>query len=422
MREIKAFIRSTVADKKANVRFRLGGGKGMQAFYASDIKVLPANWDKDKEQVKARAVIPEAERFAINKRVSDTKALLWEVYKAAPDKDKIDSDYLKKEVGKRLHPERNTNPDNKLVYLFGAFIDDKRVSEKRKKVYEGVLGALERYEAYKKTTNKDYSLTVVSFTDEVLADFASFLRAGVRKRQVSENYIAHQLKVLRAFWTWLTEKGLTDTSPFKKYNIAAPSYGTPYYLNKEERNALYAFDLSANASLAKVRDIFIFQCYVGCRMGDLFSLTPDNIIDGHLEYIPRKTKDGRSITVRVPLGRTPLEIIQKYKGTVEDGRLLPFPAMSTYNIYLKEVFNLCGLTERKVTIINPVTQQEEHRPLNEIVSSHLARRTFIALLYKEVKDPNLIGSMSGHREGSTAFSRYRTIDDEVKREVIGLLD
>jgi integrase len=421
MREIKAFIRSTVADKKANVRFRLGGGKGMQAFYASDIKVFPAVWDKDKEQVKARAVIPEAERFAINKRVSDTKALLWEVYKAAPDKDKIDSDYLKKEVEKRLHPERDTNPDNKLVYLFGAFIEDKRVSEKRKKVYEGVLGALERYEAYKKTTNKDYSLRVVSFTDEVLIDFASFLHVGINKRVVSENYVTHQLKVLRTFWSWLAEKGITDTSPFKKYNIAAPSYGTPYYLTKEERNALYAFDLSANASLEKVRDIFIFQCYVGCRMGDLFSLTQDNIIDGHLEYIPRKTKDGRPVTVRVPLGRTPLEIIEKYRGTVEDGRLLPFPAIATYDIYLKRVFSFCGLT-RLVTVLNPVTQEEEHRQLNELASSHLARRTFIGLLYKEVRDPNVIGSMSGHREGSTAFARYRAIDDEVKREVIGLLD
>jgi hypothetical protein len=37
MREVKAFIRSTVTDKKNNVRFGLGGGYGLQAFYVSDI-------------------------------------------------------------------------------------------------------------------------------------------------------------------------------------------------------------------------------------------------------------------------------------------------------------------------------------------------------------------------------------------------
>ena len=43
-------------------------------------------------------------------------------------------------------------------------------------------------------------------------------------------------------------------------------------------------------------------------------------------------------------------------------------------------------------------------------------------LYRKVKDPNLIASMSGHVEGSKAFARYREIDDDVKREVISLTD
>jgi len=46
--------------------------------------------------------------------------------------------------------------------------------------------------------------------------------------------------------------------------------------------------------------------------------------------------------------------------------------------------------KRLVTIINPATGEEEKRLLNEITSRHLARRTFVGNLYKQVKDPNLV--------------------------------
>lgn len=75
-----------------------------------------------------------------------------------------------------------------------------------------------------------------------------------------------------------------------------------------------------------------------------------------------------------------------------------------------------------VTVLNPTTGAEEKRPLNEIASSHLARRTFIGNLYKKVKDPNLVGSLSGHKEGSKALARYRDIDEDMKKELVNLLD
>ena len=52
----------------------------------------------------------------------------------------------------------------------------------------------------------------------------------------------------------------------------------------------------------------------------------------------------------------------------------------------------------------------------------MARRTFIGNLYKKVKDPNLVGKLSGHCEGSKAFARYRDIDDDMIKEMTNLLD
>jgi len=53
--------------------------------------------------------------------------------------------------------------------------------------------------------------------------------------------------------------------------------------------------------------------------------------------------------------------------------------------------------------------EEIKKPLYEVASSHMARRTFIGNIYKKVIDPNLVGALSGHKEGSKAFSRYREI-------------
>ena len=77
---------------------------------------------------------------------------------------------------------------------------------------------------------------------------------------------------------------------------------------------------------------------------------------------------------------------------------------------------------RIVTIINPVTRQSEQHPIYEVASSYMARRNFIGNLYKEVKDANLIGSMTGHTEGSRAFARYRAIDTDMKKDVLRKLE
>lgn len=85
------------------------------------------------------------------------------------------------------------------------------------------------------------------------------------------------------------------------------------------------------------------------------------------------------------------------------------------------MFKIAGLT-RMVTIVNPTTSKIEQKSLDKVASTHLARRTFVGNLYKQVKDPNLVGSLSGHKDGSKAFARYREIDEDMKKELISLLD
>lgn len=73
-------------------------------------------------------------------------------------------------------------------------------------------------------------------------------------------------------------------------------------------------------------------------------------------------------------------------------------------------------------LLDTVSRTEVKVPINEIATSHLARRTFIGNIYKETPDPNIIGMLSGHKEGSRAFARYRDIDDDMLTDLVSKLN
>ena len=126
------------------------------------------------------------------------------------------------------------------------------------------------------------------------------------------------------------------------------------------------------------------------------------------------------MTVRMPLNSIAKEIHERYKDCPFD-ELLPLISQQKYNVAIKKMFLDAGLT-RPVVVYNPTTSEQEIRPLNEVASSHLARRCFVGNLYKQVKDPNLVGALSGHKEGSRAFASYREIDEDMKRNLVSMLE
>ena len=168
------------------------------------------------------------------------------------------------------------------------------------------------------------------------------------------------------------------------------------------------------------RDIFVFQCCVGCRVGDLYRMTRSNIVNGVLYYIAGKTKDDNPRTLAVPLVSMAMDVVDKYEDP-KRATLFPFIHEQYYNIAIKEIFKLAGIN-RVVTVLDPTTRREVRMPISECASSHMARRTFCGNLYKRVKDPNIVASMSGHKEGSKAFARYREIDKDIKRDALKVFE
>ena len=63
------------------------------------------------------------------------------------------------------------------------------------------------------------------------------------------------------------------------------------------------------------RDVFIFHCCIGCRVGDLLRLKKSDVIVGAIEYIATKTIADNARTVRVPLNAT---AFARYRTIEED--------------------------------------------------------------------------------------------------------
>ena len=66
-------------------------------------------------------------------------------------------------------------------------------------------------------------------------------------------------------------------------------------------------------------------------------MTKANVVNGFVEYIARKTKENRPVTVRVPLNDVAKSILKKYKD-LPGQQLLPFTSQQQYNRNIKTMF------------------------------------------------------------------------------------
>ena len=238
------------------------------------------------------------------------------------------------------------------------------------------------------------------------------------------NYLPSMMHRLRSVYRWIETccNVQIDETLCPECDTYNEVYTDAFYLTKEERNTIDNLDFSDNPKLETQKDIFIFNCLTGCRYCDLQLLTEKNIHNGLLSYHPLKTRKlTNPVIPSIPLSHRALELIDKYRGIDKKNRLFPFKSLTYYNNSIKEIIRLAGITRYVYGSSDP-TSKFYHRPLYELASSYTARKTFIGCAYKEVKSQNIISTMSGHASGSTSFCRYRTIDDEDRRELINLLD
>lgn len=425
---------------------RLADGR----FYLSHLKVRimvnPAIWDSSLGAIKKRAICSDEERETVDSEVEKLRTYIRNAYVADKERGRVKKGWLEKALedyysGKDRSPKKRVKKGETLESLFDRYLEGRDPKLSRTKHYRVLMRILLRYTEYVRLSQpkqSKYVFDVKSITTEdlnaiydyiireykIVEEYPGILEAQPETRKINQrggNTITGIMKNFRAFFNWCQKEGYITKNPFNEFEKGdGERYGTPIYLTKEELKQLYAADFSDNPSMEVQRDIFVFQCNVGCRVGDMMRLTKRDVINGAIEYIPNKTIKESAKTVVVPLNSMAKAIVEKYKDLPGD-QLLPFVASQNYNYAIKDALKKAGIT-RLVTTLNQLTRTEEKRPINEVASSHMARRTFIGNIYKQVKDQRLVSSLTGHSDGSRAFTRYRNIDIDMKQDLVNILD
>ena len=441
--KVTAFIRQKVVAKnnitdRSTIFFRVRD-VNLDIKVASELSINANHWSDERQGYKLRVnTIPDKIKNDLNKKVREITDLINDKYHKG-----VDSKWLKHLIQTYHHPNMiysDDGIDTRLSCQVAEYYKRRDVSQSTIYTSHTMIKKIQRFEKYMQMVRhrKGYTMYVEAITEEDLYLFKEYILDEylisldypeifsdlqpwqMPQAELSENGAYDILHRIRTVMKWVDFNGIPTTKPFSRFELKAPIYGTPWYLTLEERDRIWNLDLSGEKNQLKFhRDIFIFQCCVGCRMGDIGRFTKDNIVNGALEYVPHKTAKSSGRLVRVPLNQKAQAILDRYSW--RKTTLLPYFEDWEYNDGIKTLCTMAGIT-RIVSVLDPKTRKEVKRPLNEIASSHMARRTFIGNMYKKVKDPDLIGSMSGHVEGSKAFARYRTIDDEMKRELVDMIN
>lgn len=461
VRKAVAGIGADAGSAMSSICFRVRE-KGVDIKAVSPLTVYGKYWDNDALAYRRTTVVPAEEQKRVPQQIA---AIIAEINRSF-DVSKANGDWLRQTIEDALQPARAY--ERKHPTMLARIREYRETHDGATSTRAGILDferKIMRYQTYRREINgeTDFTLFVERLTLEDMHDFRDYLvnehllreehpqfyeqfnlRKKPAQKTISNTTIVNTMNMYCMFLHWCKKMKYTDSDLYKLYGCKSPVYGDPFYLTIGERNILYDADLSQQPHLALVRDIFVFHCFVGCRVSDLYRLTHDNIKEGFLEYMPQKTKKCQAKIVRVPLHEKAKAILARYpKNAVNDARnlgnvpkrkgrqprepkdlsncLLLFLPIARYNAGIKELLKHCGI-DRMVTLLDTHGLVTVQKPLYEVATSHTARKTFVGNLYKQVPDPNLIASMSGHVEGSRAFARYRSIDDDMKRKLVEMIN
>ena len=194
--------------------------------------------------------------------------------------------------------------------------------------------------------------------------------------------------------------GILIGDPFANYKIRLEKVDRGYLSEDEIKIILKKKMVSER--LEQVRDVFIFSCFSGLAYIDVANLKEDNIrksFDGNLWIITKRQKTNTD--VNVPLLDIPKMILEKYKGKLPNGKVLPIISNQKLNAYLKEIADVCGIKKN--------------------LTFHLARHTFATTTTLAKGVPiETVSKMLGHTNIETTQIYARITNNKISNDMQGL--
>jgi site-specific recombinase XerD len=195
-------------------------------------------------------------------------------------------------------------------------------------------------------------------------------------------------------------EGFISRDPFYEYKPVYPKAKQKYLTLPELESIINTPFHADNLNLAK--DMFLFSCFTGLAYTDICNLTGNNIVkapDGVLWIRTSRQKTG--VPCNIPLLDVPVRIIEKYKGTVKNGTLLPMPGNSVLNKQLKTVAKSCGIKRNLIF--------------------HAGRHTYASVITLSQGVPiESVSSMLGHKKLSTTNIYAKITNDKIGKDMAAL--
>ena len=234
----------------------------------------------------------------------------------------------------------------------------------------------------------------------------------IPKKKRGRNTVTAMMRVLSAFFSELEDTEEIERTPFAKIGrtnrkrVFKVQFNAPIFCTAEELRIIRTAQVPEE--LEETRTAFVLHCALGCRYSDFCRLTTRNVSkhpDGFLfiHYLPEKTKGSASshAEIETPLIKYAAEIIAARGG-------FAFKCLrnkNQYNTNIRKLFEYCGLN-RECAVYSESEEQNIYKPMHELASSKIARKTAVDILTKAQINMYAAGL---HREGSGAVNHYTRI-------------
>lgn len=176
-------------------------------------------------------------------------------------------------------------------------------------------------------------------------------------------FLSERLRLSDIPFSALDRSFIDKFDPFAGYEPPRPER-MRRYLTREGLQRLMTTPLPT-PRLYLVRDLFLFSCYTGISYGDMCRLTAANLetAEDGTTWI-KATREKTNVEFEIPLLDLPLRILDKYRDTTSDGKLLPMYGNAELNKGLKQLAATCGI-DHKLTF-----HMARHTYATEITLSH----------------------------------------------------
>lgn len=361
------------------------------------LKVFSKYWNKELGKVKTSNAFPDAQ--SINNQLSFIEQQVHKCYNSflASHNKPPKLRELKELAEYDLFGGKNPEKKHDLLSYYEEYLESlpQKLNEKGRPFSKGYIKAHEQTLIKLKTFVKIQRQSLEF--EHIDIRFNELFINYLNQFNYTTNYIGKQIKNIKTILNHATVRGVNSSLKFKQFKELTEDT-VKVVLSENELDQLYNLDLSKQAKLEVVRDIFLVGCWTGLRYSDLTSFNKKAKINGSVISIKaQKTQE----YVSVPLHPVTKAILEKYNHE------LPTLSEPKFNIRIKElgamIPSLTEGLEKEITRGGKLIK--ETKPRYEMMQSHSARRSFATNMFLRKVPTETIMAITGHKKATT-FYKY----------------